>query len=122
MIQLIIDHLQTYCTDFAVIEPPTRINPIERKEYPVATVYLKSDQKIADNYSHNLYSRQWIILITADHLSLDKNISDIINALSGFRFNGIVTPFSYIEGKTESINGALLQFSVVIEATVCLGV
>lgn len=122
MIDLIIEQLKNNCVDFAIIEPPTRINPIERKEYPVATVYLKSDQKIVDNYSHNLYNRQWIILITADHLSLDKNISDIIIALSGFKIDGLVTPFSYLEGKTESINGALLQFSAVFEATVCLGV
>lgn len=119
MIDLLVQKLIQDCSQFALIELPTKLNPLERKEYPVATVYFKSDEKIADNYMANLYARQWIVLITANQSIIESALTDVIKSLSGYKPTGIVTPISYIGSKLETLNGALLQISAVFEANIC---
>lgn len=112
MIDALLEHLATACPDFAAIEDATRINPLERDEYPVVTVYLASEIPNLTTVSNRQRSAQTYHLLTTcqsgDQLETARAALKI--AMRSFTTTGVLHEPLFIGGELAAISGPLLQW------------
>ncbi len=120
MINDLIGRLREECPSLSLVEEPSRILPIEREQYPVATVYLvKADPPETRMLSRDeRETRRYRVLLTVNgnYESLRKEVKA---ALSGWQPADASVPFSFSGGELQQISGSLQQWADNWTVTAC---
>lgn len=112
MIDALLTHLATECTDFAAIEDATRINPLERDEYPVVTVYLASeapDERSLCGAGTALCTYD-LLLTCRSGDELESARATLKAAMRSFAAAGLVRGPTFTGGQVAAISGPLIQW------------
>ena len=112
MIDALLTHLATACPDFAAIEDATRINPLERDEYPVVTVYLASEAPNLVTVSNRQRSAHtYHLLVTCQSgEQLESARAALKAAMRSFTTTGVLHEPSFNGGELVSLSGPLLHW------------
>lgn len=122
MIDALIEHLTATCPDFAAIEEPSRINPLERDEYPVVTLYPLADRPSELQTFGSLLARRrtWEFRVTAASVDqLETALAALARALTDHRPVGAVIPFAFVEGEVTALDGPKIQWADRWSAVAC---
>ena len=122
MIALLLDRLTTHCANvFAAIEEPTRVSPLERDAYPVATVYLLDETPNGAHGGRYIVDRRYRILITAETgAQLETARHALGAALNRWMPTGAAGAFAFASGTLEAIDGPFLQWGDVWQIPIFL--
>lgn len=112
MIDALLAHLAAACPDFAAIEDATRLNPLERDEYPVVTLYLASETPDSPTLCARYRVTQiWDLLITANSgEQLATTRAELKSAMRTFTASGVTHQPEFVGGQMAAISGPLLQW------------
>lgn len=112
MIDALLEHLATACPDFAAIEDATRLNPLERDDYPVVTVYLASEAPNLVTVSNRQRSAHTYHLIVTCQSGeqLESARAALKAAMRSFTTTGVLHEPLFIGGELAAISGPLLQW------------
>ena len=112
MIDALLEHLATACPDFAAIEDATRLNPLERDDYPVVTVYLASEAPNLVTVSNRQRSAQTYHLIVTCQSGeqLESARAALKAAMRSFTTTGVLHEPSFNGGELAALSGPLLQW------------
>ena len=112
MIDALLTHLASACPDFAAIEDATRINPMERDEYPVVTLYLASESPDEQTLcGAGTVLRSYDLLLTCrTGDELESARAALKAALRTFTATGLVRGPSFTGGQVAALSGALMQW------------
>jgi len=106
----------------ATVEAPSRINPLERDSYPVATVYPSQEEPEDEGalISMTRMRRTYLVVLTVDSPATLETVRDaVVERLSGWQPAAGFGAMEYTSGKLEGINGALLQWACEFQTVVC---
>jgi hypothetical protein len=122
MIDAIIKRLRDECSGLAAVDDPTRIQPLDRESYPVATVHLASSVRAESRLSAGTSESLRIeIRITAQTgAQLEASRKEIAGALEGHIPTGAQMPLSFTAGEMLQLSGPLCQWRDVYQITSCL--
>ena len=112
MIDALLTHLAASCPDFAAIEDATRINPLERDEYPVVTLYLASEG--ADEATlcgaGTALQTYHLLLSCRSGADLESARATLKAALRSFATPGMVRGPQFAGGQVAALSGGLIQW------------
>ena len=112
MIDALLEHLSVSCPDFAAIEDATRINPLERDDYPVVTLYLASEAPDEQALcGAATAARTYDLLLTGrSGGELDDARAAIKAAMRDFTHAHLIGPPQFAGGQVAAISGPLIQW------------
>ena len=112
MIDALLEHLATACPDFAAIEDATRINPLERDEYPVVTVYLASEapDELSLCGAGTAAQTYHLLLTCRSGADLESARATLKAAMRSFTTTGLVSGPQYASGQVAALSGGLIQW------------
>ena len=112
MIDALLTHLAAACPGFAAIEDATRLNPLERDDYPVVTLYLSAeapDERSLCGAGTAL--RTYDLLLTCrSGDELESARAALKAAMRGFATAGLVRSPQFTGGQVAALSGPLLQW------------
>ena len=112
MIDALLTHLATACPDFAAIEDATRINPLERDDYPVVTVYLAGEAPALANLAapYRVMRTYDLVVTCRGGDELEAARASLKPALRGFTAEGVLHVPEFVAGELINLSGGLLQW------------